>query len=272
MVKNPINTRKLEAIAREYIMTNNAIPGGKTGYGHAIGSRVETFAHDLLQKCLPGVNDQISVHWPHEFLNKLLGKHQMMGLDHAGIISRTWWGKLLLQKSPKFETYKQTQGLGADLISHYGDGFDDLDGVILLNVKSRNLDRKGRHPNIISAYRLLDYFSSIGNEKPAGDSLDKVQYWVMGFDHKSGLIQNVHVKDLFKLDVSKMPAINFDAALQLQWHVSEMETLPNQTNREFVSNFTEKFNADWIEHKEHRDRRVLSKTKAIQKSLWLDRV
>lgn len=272
MIKATISTRDLELTAREYIKTTNSIPGGDIGYGHAVGSKVEMFAYDLLQKCLPSMNDQISVHWPHEFLNKLLDKHQMLGLDHTDIITRTWWGKLLLQKKPKPETYKQTQGLGADLICYHGNEFKDLVDVILLNVKSRNTERSGRHPNIISAYRLLDYFSNICYDSPTNELLDKIQYWVMGFDHKSGLIHNVYVKDLFKLDVSKMPPINFDAALQLQWHVGDMETLPNQTNREFISNFTKKFNDDWKKHKERRDKRVQKNTRTIKKSLWLNSV
>jgi len=194
----------------------------------------------MLQKCLPGMAGQIRAYWPHEFLNKLSDRHQIYGVDHVRVVDDTWWAKLLLQGNPRLEAYRQTQGMGADLILHYGEELEELDNVILVNVKSRNVERAGRDPNIISAFRLLDYFSSVAHQANPDDIFDKIRYWVLGFDYKSGVIQNVHVKDLFRLDISRMPPINFDAALQIQWHVKDMVTLPEQTNREFVSRFTKK--------------------------------
>jgi len=273
MPKNLLSTDSLERAAREHIKLNRHVAeAGEVGYGHDIGAKLEAYARNMLQKSLPGLERQMTACWPHEFLNKLQRKHQASGLDHINAVAGTWWGNLLLQGKPTLKAYQQTQGMGADLVCHHEETPDDAGAVILINVKSRNTARKGRPPNIISAYRLLNYFSNMCYPLAARGLLEEIRYWVLGFDHKSGVVQNAHVKDLLKLDVSRMPPINFDAAMQIQWHVGDMATLPRQTPREFISKFTTKFNEDWKKHKERRDERIHKSTDAVQKSLWLDPV
>lgn len=273
MARIGVTPEILEQAAREYIKTNKLVQAESTrGYGHEVGTKLEKYSYDMLREGLPHIRKQIKTYWPHDFLNELQTFHQMRSLDHIKIILDAWWHKLLLSGNPKNENYSPTQGMGADLVCHYGVGLADFDDVILINVKSRNTERRGRDPNIISAYKLLTYFSNMRSLYPTSDHFDKTKYWLLGFEHKSGLIQNVYVKDLFKLDVSKMPRVNFDSAMQIQWHVSKMEVLPNQTTKEFMSNFTKKFNDDWDRHMQSRNRDIQKITDSINKPLQADGV
>lgn len=271
MARIRVTPEILEQAVREYIKTNKRIQAESArGYGHEVGTKLEKYSYDMLQEGLPHIRRQIKTYWPHDFLNELQTFHQMRSLDHTKITSDAWWCKLLLPGNPKNKNYMPTQSMGADLVCHYGDGLADVDGVILVNVKSRNTERSGRDPNIISAYKLLTYFADMCNAYPTNGRLDEIKYWVLGFEHKSGLIQNAYVKDLFKLDVSKMPRVNFDSAMQIQWHVSKMDVLPDQTTRKFMSNFTKKFNNDWIFHTQKRNKHIQKRTNSIKKSLQAD--
>ena len=257
---------QMEKMLRKYSLNQN-IDTSKTGeFGHGVGSKFEEYAHGKLQDCFAKDAPQIKIYWPHKFLTSLYTQHTDQQRS-SSILNDAWWPALLLNQNPQLKKYQKTQNMGADLMCYYGNAdFTDIDEVILLNIKSRNMARRGRHPNIISAYRLLQYFAHVREHKFQQAFLNKMEYWVVGFDHKNQKITNVYVRDLFKLDTSKMPRINFDAAMQIQWHLDHMITLPQQTKIEFIRKFTQKFNDDWLHHTRTRTRNINKNTKAIHDS------
>ena len=69
------------------------------------------------------------------------------------------------------------------------------------------------------------------------------------------ILQNeIYLKDLFKLKVFKIPEINFDAAIQLQWHIKEMEENPEQTKEKFIKDLAIEVQKRWKEFSERRTR------------------
>ena len=49
----------------------------------------------------------------------------------------------------------------------------------------------------------------------------------------------------FKLDVNKMPPINFDATIQIQWHVRDTKENPYIDKTTFLENLVKKYFIEW---------------------------
>ncbi|MEK6906845.1 MAG: HincII family type II restriction endonuclease [Nanoarchaeota archaeon] len=184
----------------------------------------------------------------------------------------TFWDKLLITKK-QFDDFKEGKHLkrwqqeGADLVLFYGeDLLKEPNKVILLNVKSHESSRKSRDPNIMSAQRLIEYINDLIGRIDGKNLLDNAELWFIGVNYlateKGGKITGIFVKDLFKLDVSLIPQINFDAAIQIQWHVENMKEI-EQSNKEFAIKLLDEFIIRWEKHSKHKD----SKYKILAKSI-----
>jgi len=177
---------------------------------------------------------------------------------------KVWWGKVQqfseknIKRITKGEEPKLQQALG-DIVIKYG---DDLNDVILVNVKATEVsdgEPIGRPPNIISAYRLLDFFVHIFEEK--FHLIKKVNVWIVGFYYNpmgEGKVKIVkcHFVDMFKLDLDKAPPINFDAAIQIQWHTGDMIERGEQTLEEFAEKLAEKYQTEWKSFIKRRDEKL----------------
>lgn len=88
----------------------------------------------------------------------------------------------------------------------------------------------------------------------------------MGFYYlpKGNKVQicKTYFRDLFKLDLNKAPPINFDAAIQIQWHLKEMVEDENQTLDRFAIELGKKYLKEWEIFKKQRDEKI---TKVINK-------
>lgn len=227
-------------------------------FGHSGGALVEAWLKQRLAE------NGWAVYYPNEFLSELFMR---IGKDEKRIlqkISENWWGSLLLTRK-QIEEFLAGQPVtrwqqeGADLVILYGsDIFRESENVILLNAKSHNILRKSRAPNIMSAQRLLEFLHETIVRKDYKEKLEKLQLWFVGvgyhfIDSKARILE-INIKDLFRLDTSQVPQINFDAAIQIQWHVSEMVE-KEQTKVEFIQNLSATFLQQWRKHSQGKERK-----------------
>jgi hypothetical protein len=175
-----------------------------------------------------------------------------------------WWGDLqqftdgALKRVERGGIPKLQQALG-DIIVKYG---EDLNDVILINVKATEISDGGpvgRPPNIISALRLLNFLVKIFKRRK--NLKDKINVWLVGFyylprENNKVQICRSYFKDLFKLDLEKAPPINFDAAIQIQWHLAEMVEDENQTLDGFAIKLGRKYLSEWESFKKQRDEEI----------------
>jgi hypothetical protein len=66
-----------------------------------------------------------------------------------------------------------------------------------------------------------------------------------------------------KLDVSKLPDINFDAGIQIQCHVNKMEER-EQIRKKFVLDLSNKFIKLWEHHSERKQDKYKELTERIK--------
>ena len=228
-------------------------------YGHEAGIPIEEWVKD----CLEEIDWGIHVYFPNEFLENFFSNIDSEEGKLKEALQQTWWGfkfgrDRLLITEKQIKDFVRGNPIGrwqqeaGDIVLFCGrDVIKDANDVILLNVKSHYIERSSRPPNIMSAERLLKFFNELLNRDDAYKMLEKVSLWFIGVGYatsKDGTtITNIHTRDLFLLDLSKLPQINFDAAIQIQGHVKDMVEI-EQDRLSFVENLTDTFAAQWKSH------------------------
>ncbi len=239
-------------------------------YGHSAGTPMEDWVREHLEKV------GVEVYYPNVFLDKLFRK---IGKDKQAItdyLNGVWWGNLLA--TPKQiisflndNSIGRWQQEGADLVVVRDHKiFDNLnmgDKVILVNVKSHESTRKSRPPNIMSAQRLLEFLYSICSRKDSLRILEDVNLWFIGVKYTAGssggIVESISLKELFKLDVSLIPQINFDAAIQIQWHVEDMVE-KDQKRVYFIRDLSDMFIKQWRLHSKHKTKKYETLVRKIK--------
>lgn len=242
----------------------------RDSYGHDAGSKLEEWVRKFL------LDNNWEVYYPNEFIKNFFDEIKPSPNDIDKIIQNIWWGGLLITKKQikaYFEGKKidRWQQEAADLILLYGDNIEfDFEKVILINVKSHEIHRASRAPNIISAQRLLEFFHNLILQDKSKDLMDKLNYWFIGigWEHtdKGGVIKDAIIKDLFKLDTNKIPQINFDAAIQIQWHVKDMIE-KEQSKEDFILNLSYTFLTQWESHSKRKGNKYKKLVTEIVKNL-----
>ncbi len=242
-----------------------AVSRGATG--SASGLPFEPWARDILQEC------GFSVFLQEEFIGTVVREMRKRGYTNDKISyiirKRTWWGMKDYMVSRKqleaalkntdIPTYQQSI---ADIVLFYGnDIVGELNNIVIINVKSHDIDRKSRDPNIISAKRVLEFFKDLLEKAVTyPEFVDKANLWFIGFYYKRyrsySEIKEIYVKDLFKLDVTRIPVINFDAAIQIQWHVKNMIEKEDMDKLKFIESLAEEYLKRWQEFVQKRTQKL----------------
>ena len=238
----------------------------RDAYGHEAGMPLEVWVKSNIEKINWG-GQSVYVYFPNEFLGAVFAR---IGKDRSRIekvVQQVWWGPLLVSKKQikefmSGETVRRWQQEGADIILFHGrDLLKDMDDVILINVKSHDTSRMSRPPNIMSAQRLLQFFSNLLQEEYFTSKIDKVNLWFLGVSYtvtSGGAVANdVHVRDLFMLNLDKLPQINFDAAIQIQWHVKDMVEI-EQDKLTFIESLADTFIEQWRNHSGKKEEKYTS--------------
>jgi len=233
--------------------------------GSASGLPFESWTRDMLRSCgfLAFLQEEFLEYVVKEMKHKGYASNRIEYM----ITKETWWGlgNYVISSSQldaalrgrKIPTYQQSM---ADIILFYGnDIVQDLNDVILINVKSHDIDRESRDPNIISAKRVLEFFKDLLEKSIRSKSpqfIDKANLWFIGIYYKRyegySKIVGIYVKDFFKLDVTKIPVINFDAAIQIQWHVKNMIEREDIDKLSFIESLANEYLKRWQEFVKRR--------------------
>lgn len=253
MILNPLKIRSEIETYFESLTESEKVIQGVQGFGHQAGMPIEDWMKNKLNDCF----GDIHTYDPKDFSHLVLNEKR---IDVERILEGAWWGcsgyrgdRFLITKKQitsikNGAEISQWQQSGSDLVVYYGEEARNINNIITINVKSHNTERKSRDPNIMSAQRLL-YFLKNVLEKDF--NLDDINIWFLGVSYHSedenAIIEEVCVKDLFLLDLEKLPLINFDAAIQIQWHVHNMIE-KEQTRLKFIQNLAETFLEQWTNH------------------------
>jgi hypothetical protein len=224
----------------------------RRAHGSAAGIPFEEWVVNALKSC------KLNAFLQEEFVEYIVEELQRLGFSLNGIkriiFEKTWWGSYVVSenqlKAAKPSAYQQSL---ADVIVFYGENVSkELNNILIVNVKSHDLRKDSRPPNIISALRVLEFGKDLlMKAQHYPDFIDKANIIFVGIYYSvkdnNARIDSIHVKDFFKLDVDKMPPINFDAAIQIQWHVRDMVENPAIGKLTFLEKLARKYLTEWQE-------------------------
>jgi len=219
-------------------------------YGHSEGDAIEELLKNMF------LDQGCNVFYTKDYVKKVFEITGRNKSDLDAMLKKLWWSSLplySLQQKKNFLNGKEIgnyQQAGADIVLFYGSEIEkEPEKIILINAKSHNIERKSRAPNLISAQRLLNFCKDLLEN----DMLDYAQYWFIGVNHKPisnnlSRIDEIFIKDLFKMDMNYISQINFDAAIQIQEHVENIHEIDNQTKKEFILKLSNMFINAWYKH------------------------
>lgn len=193
--------------------------GAGTLSGHAAGEPFEKLVCSKLKNIYPG-----GIFKQYEYLNDIYQKnpkHITVEQRHALLDSPTVL--FLLSRSDRAtkawspaNLFEEKQNDTADIL-YVEDGFYDI-----IDVKTRNVSKNAMPPNIISAYKLAQMCAlMIDNKDFDAVNIDYVEIdWLEEGDVLKSTA--AHHGSLFKANPDTL-YINWAAAMQIQFHVSELD-------------------------------------------------
>ena len=205
--------------------------------GHAAGEPFEKHVYRILKDKYPD-----KIFKQYEFLNDLyLRNPKTISVKDRNALFDSPVAFFLLSRGDKAtkawnpnNIFEEKQNDTADILWHDGTFFDIID------VKTRNMSKKAQAPNIISAYKLAQACAlMIDNEDYSSIG---IHYIEVEWKEEDGKLKctNAHWKDLFKSNPSQL-YINWAAAMQIQFHVSELdqsfEGSPELWARKYITAF-----------------------------------
>jgi type II restriction enzyme len=213
------------------------VPASGTLSGHAAGEPFDKWVYQEVKKQFPKTTFR-----QYEFLNdlfkknpKVLSYEERLALFNSPtlmfLLSR---GKQATLKWSEDNLFEEKQNDTADIIIAYKNNYQ------LLDVKTRNLDKKAQAPNIISAYKLAQTCAiMIENKEFTSFSLD---YLALGWrQNKNSLIcEEVDFASLFQCSPEVL-YINWAAAMQVQFHVHELPQSFSGTTENLARSYLKHF-------------------------------
>ena len=205
--------------------------------GHAAGEPFEKKVYHKLKEKYPNL-----IFKQYEYLNDLFlrhPKHITVEQRYALLDSPT--ALFLLSRGDKAtkewspnSIFEERQNDTADIL-YYDNEFYDI-----IDVKTRNRGKNAQAPNIISAYKLARMCAlMIDNEEFNNINIDYVEIdWIEQNDMLKCV--DAHHGDLFKANPETL-YINWAAAMQVQFHVSELDQSWNGTREDWARHYIKIF-------------------------------
>ncbi|MBT9145831.1 MAG: Type-2 restriction enzyme HincII [candidate division WS2 bacterium] len=195
-------------------------PVSGTLSGHAAGEPFDKLVNSIIRERYP-----YSTYRQFEYLNKLFS-------DNSGARSYTARtalfpnptlafllnrGKSAVEKWSLSNLFEEKQNDTTDIVLIKDDSIFHL-----IDVKTRNIDKKAQPPNIISAYKLAQMCAyMIDNDDFNTFDIIYVEVdWKV--DRQYLKCTNAVVREMFKADPATL-YINWAAALQIQFHVCDLD-------------------------------------------------
>lgn len=207
--------------------------------GHAAGEPFDKHVYAAIKKRVPHYS-----HRQYEFLNKLYQDNPEASdyQSRSQLINSQCVQMLINRGKDQIKTWSidnlfvEKQNDTADIL------ITDNHFFQIVDVKTRNLKLKGQAPNIISAFKLA---------RLAKEMLDYNEYNVLSIEyleidwllkeHKLECI-DFHYANLFKENPEKL-YINWAAAMQIQFHVSELKQDFEGTIKEWAIQYLKHFSS-----------------------------
>ena len=137
--------------------------------------------------------------------------------------------------------FEEKQNDTADILYH------DNGKFTLIDVKTRNASKNAMPPNIISAYKVARMCAIILDNK----EYDTIQlnYLEIDWEESGSKLKcvNAHVASLFKVNPKDL-YINWAAAMQIQFHVDDIDQSYNKNVKAWAKDYLKMF----VESAEHR--------------------
>lgn len=194
-------------------------PTGGTLSGHAAGEPFDKLVYQEIKKIFPSQTFR-----QYEYLNDLYSKNPtVIGFsarqalfNSPSIMFLLSRGKDVTNKWSLDNLFEEKQNDTADILVVKDDFYEIID------IKTRNISKKSQPPNIISAYKLAQLCAiMIDNQEFDNFTINYVEIdWDLSGDKLTCV--DVYFMDLFKIDPREL-YINWVAAMQIQFHVSDME-------------------------------------------------
>lgn len=205
--------------------------------GHAAGEPFEKLIYQYLKAQYP-----TEIFKQFEFLNDLYRKnptvigHQAREalFDSPTVLFLLSRGKSATDKWSEDNLFEEKQNDTADIL-RVQNGFYEL-----IDVKTRNISKNAQQPNIISAYKLAQVCAKmLDNEE---FDVFKINYLEVDWQLENNQLvcQDIHFAELFKANPSDL-YINWAAAMQIQFHVSDLNQNFNLPRKEWAKQYLQHF-------------------------------
>jgi type II restriction enzyme len=220
-------------------MKGIAIPKPLSGTlsGHAAGEPFDKFVYNEIKKEFPH-----NTFRQFEYLNDLYSKNaDIIGykarialFDSPTVLFLLSRGKNATDKWSIESPFDEKQNDTADILVVKDDFYEIID------VKTRNISKTAQPPNIISAYKLaLLCTKMIDNNEFDNFTINYVEIdWEL--DRDKLICKDAHWACLFESNPSDL-YINWSAAMQIQFHVCDLEQSFNGTKEIWVKEYLKHF-------------------------------
>ena len=216
--------------------------------GHAAGEPFEKSVYQHLKKNYP-----TAIFKQFEFLNDLYLKHpKVISVEDRYALLDSPTALFLLSRGDKAtrdwspqHIFEEKQNDTADIL-YYANGYYDL-----IDVKTRNISKNAQPPNIISAYKLAKACANmIDNEEYDNIGINYIEIdWKENGDNL--ICTDAHYGSLFKADPRTL-YINWAAAMQIQFHVAQLDQSWQGTRKEWAVEYIKTF----VESARHRIKKM----------------
>jgi hypothetical protein len=191
----------------------------------------------------------------YEYLNQLLSNNkskktpkerQKLFTDTFGFIVNR--GTTSLKNWSTETQFEEKQNDTADII------YIDNQEKTIIDVKTKNISKKGQPPNIISGYKMAQVAESLIN-KNDGNKID-INYIGIDWELNNNFLdlKEIVVKDLFKISPDKL-YINWAAALQIQFDVSIVDQNYKKDKKNWATDYLKMYIASVQNRKKILDKK-----------------
>jgi hypothetical protein len=205
--------------------------------GHAAGEPFDKHVYNEIKKQFPE-----STFRQYEYLNFIYTKNpdavgfkaRQALFDSPTVLFLLHRGKDATDQWSTESPFTEKQNDTADILVVKDDFYEIID------IKTRNLSKTAQPPNIISAYKLAQVCAKMLDNKEFDNfSINYFEVdWVLEKDQL--VCQNAHFANLFKANPTQF-YINWAAAMQIQFHVSDLaqdfEGSTEEWTKAYLKNF-----------------------------------
>lgn len=226
-------------------------PVSGTLSGHAAGEPFDKFVYAELKKQFPNKTFR-----QYEYLNDLYLKNpkhisfdERKGLlNSPSVLFLLSRGKDATTKWEVDNQFDEKQNDTADILVVDKNYYDIID------VKTRNTSKKAQQPNIISAYKLAQMCAvMLDNKEFDKMSINYIEIdWLLDGNHL--VCKDAHWGQLFKEKPENL-YINWAAAMQIQFHVSDLE----QDYKKNLENWAKDYLRHFVGQARNRAKTMISK-------------